>query len=766
MDIRQKIKTLFKRKTPRNDEMKFSSGREQRDNGIWYRILIAAGLVVVLVLLLPSGQSLQFADLKEGSISPRRIVAPFSFEILKTREEYSRDRENAVRNLYPVFNHESLPVDQTFEQLNGFWERVGHVRRQFLTLRGGARRAVLDSLKREFPISAINEANWRILTDPKGSLDYDTYLSVQNQVRQSLRDLFGVGILDRQKEEIDNPDRRITLIEQNDEIIESMDDYYDMVEARAKALEMLSAINSEREFVSQIIFAVESFFIRPNIRYNEAENSARIEEAQSRVPLSSGFVYENEKIVDRNERITPEIRKKLVSLSAKMAEKGMHEGGIRVVLPFIGKIVFVSALIFIFTVFVRMEKKEVLYKSKYVLLIALIILLIATASYLSHRLEVSEYFAPVAVGAMLLASIFDMQLAFAGTAVLSLLVGAIWGNEFNLMAVSFFTGVVGILVIKRVRTRGQLVQAVFYMIGAQILAITMMGLLRYLPFRQIVLDWQFGALNGLFTPIVSYGILALIESLFDITTDFALLELSNLNHPLLKRLSVEAPGTYHHSILVGNMAEVAAQAVGANSLLARVGCYYHDIGKLEKSEYFVENQMGGENPHNKLAPSMSALILINHVKKGIDLASKYKLPKAIRDIMEQHHGKSVMTFFYQKALNKKQGEEVNETDYRYPGPLPQSKEAAIVMLADAIEAASRTIKEPTHSRLKGLIEDMVDERFQNGELDQSPLTLRDLLRIKESFLTILAGTFHARVEYPDTEETKPPLKGKTKQDGE
>lgn len=766
MANRFNIKSYFEKKVRKNEEKAFPMTRDQRDKSKWYALGIAVGIVVFLIFLLPSGQSMQFADLKEGSISPRRIVAPFSFEILKTREEYTRDRDLAVRNLYPVFRRETIRVEQTFEQLKDFWQRIGQTRKQFLTLGGARRRAVLDSLKQAFPISAINAVNWQHLTNPNGRINYRLYQSIQDLTQQVIRDLFGVGILNREKEEINNPDRRIIVIDQNEEVIASIEDYYDLVEARARALEMLNSSGQEQEFIPQIAFAVISFFLRPNLVYDEAENAVRIEEAQSRVPLSSGFVYENEKIVDRNERITPEIRKKLVSLSSKMAEKGMHEGGYRVVLPYLGKLLFVSSLIFVLGFFVYVEKRGIIYQTKYVLLLCLIILLVAVTSYINHRLEMSEYFAPVAVGSMLIASIFNMQLAFAGAAVLSVLVGAIWGNEFSLMTVSFITGVVGILVIKRVRTRGQLVQAVFYMIGAQIVAIAMMGLLRYLPFRQIAVDGQFGALNGLFTPIVAYGILALIESVFDITTDFALLELSNLNHPLLKRLSVEAPGTYHHSILVGNMAEAAAQAVGANSLLARVGCYYHDIGKLEKSEYFVENQMGGENPHNKLAPSMSALILINHVKKGMDLAIKYKLPKAIRDIMEQHHGKSLMTFFYNKAMSKKQIEEINETDYRYPGPLPQSKEAAIVMLADSIEAASRTIKEPTHSRLKGLIEDMVDERFQAGELDQSPLTLRDLQRIKESFLTILAGTFHARVEYPDLEESKSAPKKKTKHNGE
>jgi putative nucleotidyltransferase with HDIG domain len=335
---------------------------------------------------------------------------------------------------------------------------------------------------------------------------------------------------------------------------------------------------------------------------------------------------------------------------------------------------------------------------------------------------------------------------------MSVLVGGLWGNEFSLAAASFFTGVVGVIAIKRVRRRSQLIEAVLLMIGAYIFSITFMGFLSYLPFKSILNEWQFGALNGVFTPIVAYGLLALFESTFDITTDFSLLELSNLNHPLLKELSVEAPGTYHHSILVGNLAEAAAQAVNANSLLARVGSYYHDIGKIDKSEYFVENQIRGKNPHRKLTPRMSALILANHVKKSLEFAENHKLPTAIRDIMAEHHGRTIMDFFYQKAINLKADDEViNEEDYRYPGPKPQTKESAIVMLADAVEAASRTLKQPTHSRLKGLIEDLVDERFKEGELDESPLTLRDLERIKEAFLTILAGTFHTRVEYPEQE---------------
>ena len=323
-----------------------------------------------------------------------------------------------------------------------------------------------------------------------------------------------------------------------------------------------------------------------------------------------------------------------------------------------------------------------------------------------------------------------------------------WGNDFNVTMVSFFMSIAGVITIHRVEGRRQLVESIFILAGTYILIITIVDLLHLKSFSDILSHWPYGIIMGIFAPIITYGLLPLIESIFNLTTDYSLLELSNLNPPVLKRLSLEAPGTYHHSIIVGNLAEAAAQALGANSLLARVGSYYHDIGKLEKAEYFIENQLVDKSPHDKLVPRMSALILKNHVKRGIEIANEYKIPEAVKDIVEQHHGTNSMKFFYEKALEKSSvDDDVSVEDYSYPGPKPQTKEAAIVMLADTIEAATKTMKKFTHSRLKGMIDRLIDERFNDGQLDESPLTLKDLQKIKESFLTILAGTFHTRIDY-------------------
>ena len=225
--------------------------------------------------------------------------------------------------------------------------------------------------------------------------------------------------------------------------------------------------------------------------------------------------------------------------------------------------------------------------------------------------------------------------------------------------------------------------------------------------------------------------------------------MSNPNQPLLKRLLLEAPGTYHHSIIVGNLSEAAAEAIKANPLIARVGAYYHDVGKLKRPYLFKENQMGGENPHDKLNPNLSTLIITNHVKHGMELGKKYKVPGIIKDIIKQHHGTTLVAFFYHKALNGENPELVQEKSFRYEGPKPQSKEAAIIMIADSVEAAVRSMVEPSKGKIEGLVRKIIQDKLKDGQLDECDLTLKELNTIANSFLNVLTGIFHERIEYPN-----------------
>lgn len=263
-------------------------------------------------------------------------------------------------------------------------------------------------------------------------------------------------------------------------------------------------------------------------------------------------------------------------------------------------------------------------------------------------------------------------------------------------------------------------------------------------------------INGILTPMITMGITPLIEFAFSYNTNMTMLELANLDRPLLKRLILEAPGTYHHSILVGSLAESAASEIGANPLVAKVGGYYHDIGKLNKPTYFIENISRSQNKHDKLSPSMSSLILQAHVKDGVEMAKEYKLGKAIEDIIKQHHGTSIIRYFFEKAKSLRTDDmpEVDIEDYRYPGPKPQSKEGALVMLADVIEASSRALQNPTSARLKGLVQKMINEIFADGQLSDCDLTLRDLHKIANNFHKMLCGIHHSRIEYPETSSNK------------
>jgi hypothetical protein len=270
-----------------------------------------------------------------------------------------------------------------------------------------------------------------------------------------------------------------------------------------------------------------------------------------------------------------------------------------------------------------------------------------------------------------------------------------------------------------------------------------------LPIRYIS-----GIFGALFAALLAVGLLPLVEHLGSFVTDMRLMEIATLDHPLLKELSIQAPGTWNHSNIMGMMAETAADSVGANAWLARVGAYFHDIGKMRKPLYFVENQVSGENRHDKLSPSMSALIIRSHVKDGLELARKHNLPRVIMDMIEQHHGTSPIEYFYDKALKEAQaeGKDVDKAHYCYPGPRPQTREAGILMLADCIEAASRTMSEPTSDRIQGMVQKMINKVFASGQLNECELTLADLHKIAKCFCRVLSGIYHHRISYSEPAE--------------
>ncbi|MBI2903323.1 MAG: HDIG domain-containing protein [Candidatus Methylomirabilis oxyfera] len=360
-----------------------------------------------------------------------------------------------------------------------------------------------------------------------------------------------------------------------------------------------------------------------------------------------------------------------------------------------------------------------------------------------------EYSVPVALGGLLLAVLFNSRLAFAGALAISILTSLLASAELRFFLYSFVGSFTAIFALVGQKSRATLLKAGALVGLANLYSILSWSLLSGAT-GSLGFDLLCGLINGLSVAILALGVLPLFEYLFQVATDFRLIELCNMNHPLLKQMILKAPGTYHHSMLVGTLAEAAGEVIGANTLLCRVGAYYHDIGKMTKPSYFVENQADSRDLHGKLRPSLSSLVIVSHVKAGVELGRAYGLPPAVVEMIPQHHGTRLVTFFYDKAKKSQDPDlgEVQEGEFRYPGPKPQTKEAAILMLADGVEAASRTLTERTQGRFQGLVDSIVNSVFADGQLNECELTLRELRLIEESFVRVLLGIYHHRVDYP------------------
>ncbi|SCG83612.1 putative protein yqfF [Proteiniborus sp. DW1] len=411
-----------------------------------------------------------------------------------------------------------------------------------------------------------------------------------------------------------------------------------------------------------------------------------------------------------------------------------------------GTMTFILILEALIVSYLYIFDKEVFYDTKLLLVLAIIILSITAISKGMYR--ISEYLMPISVATMLISILINPKLAILVNLIMSIFIGTITVNDMNIMILLLIGGTVGTFAIINTHQRYNIVLTGLIVSTINILTISAFGFIHGVEFKEILYTSLYGALNGLFSAILTIGSLPLWENLFDILTPLKLLELSNPNQPLLRRLLVESPGTYHHSIIVGNLSEAAAEEVGGNPLVARVGAYYHDVGKLRRPFFFKENQYNGENPHDKINPSLSTLIITNHTKDGDELAKKYKLPSAIRDIIIQHHGQTLVAYFYHKALNSENGDTVKAENFRYAGPKPQTKEAAIVMLADSVEAATRAMPEPTKGKIEGLVRQIIKDKLNDGQLDECGLTLKDLNTIANTFVRVLLGIFHERIEYP------------------
>ncbi|OIJ22133.1 hypothetical protein BKP45_05520 [Anaerobacillus alkalidiazotrophicus] len=506
----------------------------------------------------------------------------------------------------------------------------------------------------------------------------------------------------------------------------------------------------------QAMIEMARFAITANYIYDdEATELARKKAIEAVEPV---MIREGQLIVQEGEVITSTIYSQLAIL-------GLLDDQVNIY-PFIGLGILVLLLVLMLAYYLSDAKTSIRNNNShllmYVLIFTVTVLIMKISSY-THNLYFHGFtlIAPVAVGSMLMTMLIHQRVALFTSMVFSIIASFIFNAEttgvvnYTFGIYVFFSSVAGVFFLSKSNRVSRILQAGLFVSIVNILTIITLLMLRNAQYSWIEVGSNigFGFLSGFLAAVLTLGLLPFFEAGFGILSTMKLIELSNPNHPLLRKILVETPGTYHHSVIVANLSEAACEAIGGNGLLARVGSYYHDLGKTKRPHFFIENQMKMENPHDKLSPQLSKTIIISHPYDGAELLKNYKMPKEIIDIAEQHHGTSLLKFFYHKA-NQESSKPIPEKDFRYPGPKAQTIEAAVVGISDCVEAAVRSIAKPTPEKIETLVKKIITDRLEDGQFDECDLTLKQLNIVAMSICETLKGTFHSRIEYPEDVKKK------------
>ncbi|MFC1725941.1 HD family phosphohydrolase [candidate division KSB1 bacterium] len=730
---------------------------------------IIAGVVILgSIYLLPNLRFEQYSDFKLGSIAPQEIIAPFDFYVLKSEEELKADIDREMVNIFPVF-YDSLEIQHnTVSSINAFFLKLDSIqfimrrltrlgtdvsnqmnnanRIQSLREYTNQRDNIFESIRNNYQLNITDDRFKFLLEAGKSNVNY-----LKNNILNIINELYGIGIINIKKEELDNTKKFISLRTGNNEYQKNFNEFFDIEEAKDKVSERFQAVYGDSA-ENKIGYEIVSKVFMPNLFYDKSETERLEERAIASISKEKDFVQKNTRIVNAHDEIDQDTFDKIQSLRLKNAE---YRTRINYALPLLGNSIFIIALFSFFIIYLYYFRLKIFKDNKMFFLSMIILFSQVFFVYLIvNKLNSSYLLIPTTITSILLTTLFDGGVGLYGTVVTSLLMGVYLDISFEIVFLSFIAGVSALYAVNKIRTRSQFYRSTIYIALSYFIILVAFALLRSTPAEDVIKDFTYFSLaNAIFSPMISAGFLGIFEKIFGITTNLTLLELSDLNNPLLKELLIKASGTYNHSIIMGNLAEAAAESIKANSLLARVGAYYHDIGKMEKPIYFVENQMDGRNIHETISPRVSSLVLLSHVKIGVELAEKYKLPDIIKDFIAQHHGTTKMAFFFKKAKESLSEKYLNESDYKYPGPTPQSKEIGIVMLADSVEAATRSLEEPTPKKIEDTVRQIVLNKFKEGQLDDCELTVREISKITLSFTKLITGFYHRRIVYPGQEET-------------
>jgi len=697
--------------------------------------LIAFVTCVILVVIAEWGTGFLKAEFHEGDIMLKSIYAPFDFKI-KGDINYKvteAAKKKAMDSVTPVYSIDSSAKEAVLNKVNAFFNSL---------------QALKQGENIENSLSGIKEtaAPYNIpLPIVSSILDLKGHQEFLAEAIKIIEYILDAGVISASELARLNNDlvMTVTLIDKskNAERTIAIEELWASSDIRKKA-DSIPGILRDRKEKSLLIDFINAV-LAPNVKYQEEETTLRKQAAAAKIKPTYNMidVKKNELILNKGERISKGQMEKLDAIEQR-------EPYSLKITAFFGIALLIALFMVLLVLYIEFYEPDLIAGNKELILLASICILMILAAKLIVVSPWPSNLIPVSAASMLIALLLNNRLAIITTCFLSIIIGMISGGRLDIAGVSIAGGMIGIFAVRNVRRRSQLISAGFAAGLANMAYFIGVGLINSLDFNVYMTEAFIGFANGIMAAIIVTGVLPIFETASKTITDISLLEIADLNHPILKEMVIKAPGTYHHSLVVGNLAEAACEAIGANALLARVSAYFHDIGKIEKAEYFSENQTGG-SMHDKLSPTMSSLIITNHVKNGVELARRYGLNKRIVDIIMQHHGTGLVFYFFKRALEKTGDDDVFEEGFRYPGPKPQTREAACVLLADSVEAASRTLDDPTPSSIQGLVKKIINNKFIDAQLDECELALKDLEKIAEIFTHILTGIYHSRVEYPE-----------------
>ena len=692
-------------------ERKIADGAERKE---LHRIVLFVLAFVVTIVCIGTGSIQQRETVQVGSVATKRYVAP---EDTVDEAATEKLREAAANSVGPIYKTDTTVMDKNVTMVEGVFQELD---------------TVLAGL-------------------PEGESFYNAVqeISLELPVVLSNRQLMAYENLTAEQRKAFANDCVSVLKQIYDKGVTADG----LTEAKASGLTYLQELawSSDLKTMAGVILSAA---VEPNLIVDEAAVEAAKEE--KRAEVDEVLIRKNQKIVDEGEIITQEIYDKLVALNL-VSETGL-EGSL---MPMLGSLVITGMLFAALYLFFRWGKGNILLKPNEIRMLFTIYMMMVLLIRILANLTVFTI-VPVGLFAMLVSLLVGRRMALWLNALFCIIGCFIFNGDVQFLMYALISGTFAALIIQKTDKRSHLIPAALGMAAVDFVTTISLGFFFGEGYSaELLFQGGIGAVTGLLSMIVAVGSLPFWENMFEANTPLRLMELTNPNNELLRKLMIEAPGTYHHSLIVANLAETAVYDIGGNTALARAGAYYHDVGKLRYPQFFAENQ-SGHNRHDELPPEKSAKIITGHTKGGLELAERYKLPPVVRDMIVEHHGNSLVKFFYFKALKLYGAENVNEGDYRYQGRIPSSRESAVVMLADTVEAAVRSMlgHGKTMEEAEAAVKNLMKDKLDDGQLNNSGLTLNELETIRLAFLKVFHGMYHERVSYPEQKEIQEAAKKK------